>query len=242
MTRNPIWSRDELILALDLYMRHRERLPDNDSPEIIELSQTLNSLFSDKAKDATLFRNPNGVYMKLANFRAVDPLHTSQGKRGLSRGGHGAEEIWTEFSERSDELKLIATAIRSAAATNSLPANEEEVGFVEAAEGRLLTRLHCSRERNRKIVRNKREAVFRETGRLACEACGFDFKKTYGAHGSGFIEVHHILPLHMVKPGSRTNLSDLAVVCSNCHRMIHAKAKWLTMLELKCVLAGAQRD
>ena len=29
MARNPTWSRDELILALDLYLRHRERLPDS---------------------------------------------------------------------------------------------------------------------------------------------------------------------------------------------------------------------
>jgi hypothetical protein len=59
-------------------MRHRERLPDHDDVEIVELSQTLNSLFGKQAKDAALFRNRNGVYMKLANFRAVDPLHTSR--------------------------------------------------------------------------------------------------------------------------------------------------------------------
>jgi 5-methylcytosine-specific restriction protein A len=94
MARNPTWSRDELILALDLYLRHRERLPDNDATEIVELSQTLNSLFGEQAKDAALFRNRNGVYMKLANFRAVDPLHTSQGTwpfegRQRSRGALG---------------------------------------------------------------------------------------------------------------------------------------------------------
>ena len=104
MPRNPTWTRDELILALDLYLRNRERLPDSDDAEIVELSQPLNSLFGAQAKDANLFRNPNGVYMKLANFRAVDPLHMSQGKRGLLRGGHGVAEIWEEFSTRHDEL------------------------------------------------------------------------------------------------------------------------------------------
>jgi len=44
MVRNPAWTRDELILALELYMRHRDRLPDSDHLEIAELSQTLNSL------------------------------------------------------------------------------------------------------------------------------------------------------------------------------------------------------
>jgi hypothetical protein len=60
--------------------------------------------------------------MKLANFRAVDPLHTSQGKRGLSRGGHGVEEVWAEFAERPGELQALTTAIRAAAGSH-LPSN-----------------------------------------------------------------------------------------------------------------------
>jgi 5-methylcytosine-specific restriction protein A len=54
---------------------------------------------------------------------------------------------------------------------------------------------------------------------------------------AGFIEVHHLLPLHTLKPGSRTRMHDLAVVCANCHRMIHAKSKWLTLVQLKELLA-----
>jgi 5-methylcytosine-specific restriction protein A len=170
-----------LILPLDLYLRHRERLPDSDDAEIVELSQTLNSLFGEQAKDAALFRNRNGVYMKLANFRAVDPLHTSQGKRGLSRGGNGVAELWEEFSSRGDELKLIASAIRAAASDQTLIAvAEQDEGITEAEEGRLLTRMHRLRERNRELVKRKRDAVLRETGRLACEACDFDFNDRYG--------------------------------------------------------------
>jgi 5-methylcytosine-specific restriction protein A len=237
MPRNPTWTRDELILALDLYLRNRERLPDSDDAEIVELSQTLNSLFGDQAKDANLFRNPNGVYMKLANFRAVDPLHTSQGKRGLSRGGYGTEDVWTELSQHPDKLKLIASAIREAAAAGISQQLDDDDDIAEAFEGRLLTRMHLARERNRALIRKKREAVLRETGRLACEACGFDFDATYGAHGTGFIEVHHVSPLHTLKPGSRTRLQDLAVLCANCHRMVHAKPAWLTLLQLKELLA-----
>jgi 5-methylcytosine-specific restriction protein A len=241
MARNPTWTRDELILALELYLRHRERLPDSDDAEIIELSQTLNSLFGGQAKDANLFRNPNGVYMKLANFRAVDPVHSSQGKRGLSRGGHGVGEIWDEFSTRFDELKLIASAIRAAAADPEATAAEGEEEGAEAEEGRLLTRMHCVRERNRELVKKKRDAVLREKGRLACEACGFDFNHKYGEHGRGFIEVHHLLPLYALAPGSRTRMKDLAVLCANCHRMVHAKAKWLTLPDLKELLGQRSR-
>lgn len=96
-------------------MRHRDHLPDSDHPEIAELSQTLNSLFGRTARDAAVFRNANGVYMKLANFRAVDPRHTSQGKRGLSRGGQTTEQVWDEFSAQPERLKAAASAIRKAA-------------------------------------------------------------------------------------------------------------------------------
>jgi 5-methylcytosine-specific restriction enzyme A len=101
--------------------------------------------------------------------------------------------------------------------------------------------MHRVRERNRELVRRKRDAVLRETGRLACEACGFDFNEGYGEHGRGFIEVHHLLPLYALAPGSRTRMQDLAVLCANCHRMVHAKAKWLTLSELKELLAQRNR-
>ena len=103
------------------------------------------------------------------------------------------------------------------------------------------SRMHRVRERNRELVRRKRDAVLRETGRLACEACDFDFNDTYGEHGRGFIEVHHLLPLHVLKPGTRTRMQDLAVLCANCHRMVHAKTKWLTLTQMKELLAERAR-
>jgi hypothetical protein len=78
MPRNPTWTRDELILALELYLRHRERLPDSDDVEIVELSRTLNSLFGAQAKDARLFRNPNSVYMKRGRLSRVAGRSLSQ--------------------------------------------------------------------------------------------------------------------------------------------------------------------
>ena len=132
---------------------------------------------------------------------------------------------------------MIASAIREAAAAGISQQPHDDADIAEAFEGQLLTRMHLTRERNRALIRKKREAVLRETGRLACEACGFDFNATYGSHGTGFIEVHHILPLHTLKPGSRTRLQDLVVLCANCHRMVHARVRWLTLLQLKELLA-----
>ncbi|MGF7234005.1 MAG: HNH endonuclease [Frankia sp.] len=67
---------------------------------------------------------------------------------------------------------------------------------------------------------------------LRCEVCGFDFEKTYGSRGAGYIECHHIVPLHTT--GQRaTKLDDLALICANCHRMIHRGTPWLSPDELR---------
>ena len=56
---------------------------------------------------------------------------------------------------------------------------------------------------------------------MECEICNFNYSKKYGERGKGFIECHHKVPLHKLKPNTKTKLSDLALLCANCHRMIH---------------------
>jgi len=87
--KNPTWSRDELIVALDFYLKYRRQIPNKGDREIRELSDRLSTLgrilFGAPDTDTT-FRNPNGVYMKMMNFRALDPNYTEGGKRGLLAG------------------------------------------------------------------------------------------------------------------------------------------------------------
>src|SRR5687768_8614763 len=72
--RNPVWSRDELILALNLYMQHRPTFPDDRHPGVVELSRFLNRLAKvTGTSGGDDFRNANGVAMKLQNFRRFDP-------------------------------------------------------------------------------------------------------------------------------------------------------------------------
>jgi 5-methylcytosine-specific restriction enzyme A len=64
-----------------------------------------------------------------------------------------------------------------------------------------------------------------ETGRLVCQVpkCEFDFEERYGELGKGYAQVHHLIPLHKApKEGRKVLLKDLAIVCANCHVMIHA--------------------
>lgn len=56
-----------------------------------------------------------------------------------------------------------------------------------------------------------------------CMGCGFNFEKAYGDLGKGFIEVHHIVPLADAGKSITDPSTDLIVLCSNCHRMVHRK-------------------
>lgn len=234
MAQNPSWSRDELILALDAYMTHRASIPSQSS----EVVSTLQSDVEAVARrlhtgDFESFRSLNGVYMKLMNFRALDPEHSG----GLPNAGAGDLAVWKEFSGAPKRLQSAADTIRSILQAPTKETDREAPDEVsEASEGRLVTRIHTSRERDRKIVRAKKAAVLKETGCLACEGCGFRFDKVYGARGEGFIECHHKAPVSSLAVGQKTRLKDLAVLCSNCHRMVHVTKPWLTLDELRALL------
>jgi 5-methylcytosine-specific restriction protein A len=236
--RNPPWTRDELILALDLYVASKGNPPGKDSLGVVELSNLLNQIDSQIAQHASDFRNPNGVYMKVMNFRRFDPVYIALGKKGLQRGNRLEEEVWNSFANDPAKLGQTANAIRLNVSKGPIPIapNEEDDELEEAEEGRILTRIHRSRERSRELVEKKKAAALKLRGRLRCEACSFDFKAVYGPRGERFIEAHHIKPVHTLLPDSKTRLEDLALLCSNCHRMVHVQRPWLTVEELKQLL------
>ena len=112
--------------------------------------------------------------------------------------------------------------------------------IAEAPEGRALTVSHLRHERSRALARVRKDRTLRTAGRLACEACGFDYAERYGERGHGFIECHHTRPVSELGNGAVTRLEDLALVCASCHRMIHARRPWLGMDELRAMV-GSKR-
>jgi|TARA_B100000315_G_C14417827_1_gene514075 5-methylcytosine-specific restriction protein A len=233
VSKNPNWSRDEHIVTLEFYLRYRPSIPSKESPEISELSDFLIRLQSKVGGDIPdKFRNTNGVYMKLMNFRRFDPDYEGT---GLPRGNKDEGVVWNLYSSRPDELRKISNTIRSFVASDTpipqkdIISDDEE----EGEEGQILTRTHRYRERDTKLVKRKKERFLKEHGSLFCDVCDFDFLKVYGDHGEGFIECHHTKPVSKLEVGERTKLSDLVLLCSNCHRMVHRKRPWLTVRELR---------
>lgn len=122
--------------------------------------------------------------------------------------------------------ELIYTAGRDAERSDSGVKESiaaDHAGIDEAfEEGHERFRLHREKERDPALVKAKRNEVLAQTGQLLCEACDFDFEDFYGSElGHGFAECHHRTPLASLEPGHQSRTKDLAILCSNCHRVIH---------------------
>ena len=246
MARNPTWIRDELILALDLYLEmdfgHNSGHVTAAHPRIVALSKSLNALPVHRAHpDAARFRNPNGVYMKLCNFLRLDPEYPG---RALEHGANRDKEVWNDFTNNRSYLRKTAAMIMDhvqshiakAAVSDAQVLVEED----EAPEGRLLTVYHKLRERNPKLSAKKKALVKKQRGFLSCEVCDFIPAQRYGPDSEACMECHHMVPLSQLGAQQLTRLRDLAIVCANCHRILHSPGRWPSVADLRQRLASGR--
>ena len=105
-------------------------------------------------------------------------------------------------------------------------------------EGKRKLVQHARIERNQNLVKQKKQSFKDLHGSVFCEVCKFNFEITYGERGKNYIECHHLVPVSEYKAEKETSLEDLALVCSNCHRMIHRTKNTLTMNQLKKLLSS----
>ena len=234
------WTRDETILALDLYLRMRESGVSKSKGEIEELSNFLQTLPIHPIYDRpTNFRNRASVSMKMNNFQSLDPAYTVDGRRGFRNRNKIDQFVWDDFIDDEEYLRKVANAIRENSGITAPALDEDESDRGDITEGKLLQRTHWYRERNRSVVKRKKAQAQKRFGRLSCEVCNFTFSEFYDSEiGDGVIDCHHKVPLSEISPGTRTKLSDLALVCSNCHRMLHKgeNKKYLALGRLKEII------
>lgn len=233
--RSPKWAWDELVLACDLLARSGwHELSDTD-PQVIELSELLRALPIYPADQrGTTFRSPASVRRKMADIATQHPGST----RRQTNGGRLDRDVLAAFLARPEEMHPEAEALRAGAWSGefeALPPVALDEGGV--TEGRLLERRHYVRERNPKLRAAKIDEALAQHGCVACEVCGFDFERTYGSRGTRYAECHHVVPLH-ASGETTTRLEDLAVLCANCHRMIHRGDPWLTPAELRALVVS----
>jgi hypothetical protein len=119
------WTRQELILTLELYFRFKGRIPDTNDPDVIGLSAMLADLciFGSKTTAGT-GRSKASIIFKLSNFRSLDPTARAAGKAGFINVANADIEIWKEFACNIDKLNLAAADIKASlldARTNITP-------------------------------------------------------------------------------------------------------------------------
>jgi hypothetical protein len=102
--------------------------------------------------------------------------------------------------------------------------------YLTVTEGKLRLVAHYARERNSEIVEIKKQQAI-SSNTLYCEVCSFSFIETYNVE---FIECHHRTPISQTGV-TKTTLNDLALLCANCHRMLHKKidGNFLSIEELR---------
>ena len=114
MPRNRPWSKEELILALDLYFKIGPK--DSGHPDVINLSETLNRLSDASTEgDPDKFRNPNGVGLKLSNFARLDGNYSG---KGMTHGNKLEPIVWDEFNNNRNKLETTVALIESSLSYN----------------------------------------------------------------------------------------------------------------------------
>ncbi|QQS03223.1 MAG: HNH endonuclease [Fibrobacterota bacterium] len=106
--------------------------------------------------------------------------------------------------------------------------NQSELAQVFKEGSRFLTEQYFNKRNLELICRKKDQSEF------ICEICSFKFADLYGEIGEKYIEAHHT---NMIANGERdSTLNDIALLCANCHSMVHRKTPPYTLNELKAII------
>lgn len=112
-----LWTRDELILAINLYCKLPFGRLHRLNPEVINLANLIG-------------RTPSSIAYKLVNFASLDPSLKARGIKGASNASNLDKEIWKEFFNNWDDLpfeseKLLAEKEHTTVEKlNRIPENE----------------------------------------------------------------------------------------------------------------------
>ena len=136
-----------------------------------------------------------------------------------------AIEAYIRFYAQKHNINLDAISLPEDYSDEQPDQDEEEK---QRLEGRMTEAKVLRRQRNRQA----RQQCLEASG-YKCYICGFDFEKTYGEIGKGFLEVHHTKPLATYDDEHPIPQSELCALCSNCHSMVHRKKDVLDVELLK---------
>jgi len=95
MAKRILWTRDQLLVALNIYEKIPFGLFDEDQPVIRDIAKRLK-------------RTPASLAMKLGNLASLDPATHARGRKGLPGASNLDREIWGEFQENRETLAPVS--------------------------------------------------------------------------------------------------------------------------------------
>ncbi|MCO5230360.1 MAG: HNH endonuclease [Chitinophagales bacterium] len=93
-----LWTKDELILVFNLYLKLPFGKMHTKTSEIIDMANLLG-------------RTVNSIAIRLTNFAACDPYHQNRGVKGMVGGIKQCQPIWDEFFNNQEELIFLSEQI-----------------------------------------------------------------------------------------------------------------------------------
>lgn len=226
---NPDWTREELILALDLYYNLNQGQMHKGHPDVIKLSNELRVLnFHKHIPDKTKFRNPSGISRRLGNFKTMDSSYSG---KGLRNSGKLAKEIFIEFSNNRNKLKKEADLIRQLYLKNEIKSKVSEE--IDKYNTDYFYKYHKNRETDPLVLKVKKSIVNADYKKLKCEVCGFDSVEFYGEIADDLMEIHYNKEFNEEKEILLNDINDFIIVCSNCHKVLDKHFGFLDATDLK---------
>jgi len=223
------WTYEEVVLAGDLVATNDWKGLRKDDPRVADLSSLLRAASIHPVEGRSdNFRSINSIARKTYDIATLHPDYDGEATKG---GRHDAKVLW-EYMSEPERMHALAHAVRASLlkqAVASLNSTDLEVLSTQAGMPHALAHLH--REQDGRARSLRIDTALSMEGALRCEVCEFDFAHVYGELGKEYIEVHHVRPLHEPGPAN-TRPEDLALLCSNCHRMIHRAQPWLNPAQL----------
>jgi 5-methylcytosine-specific restriction protein A len=160
--------------------------------------------------------------------KALDLGGTSDLSRGYEAGNILAKRYDADGLPPQTDLAgdlqhfLELYSMYKAAYVGQVGTGDDEPDDTTSWEEKKKFRWHRRAERDRKMAQKAKEFHG-----YRCQVCNFDFQEHYGDRGVEYIEAHHIVPFAALvaspEPAILDYREDFAVVCANCHRMLHRK-------------------
>ncbi|TAE20937.1 MAG: HNH endonuclease [Cytophagales bacterium] len=158
MAKSPNWTREELMLAFNLYLKLSFGQMHKGNDRVKKLADILGR------------RTPDSVAMRLTNFASVDPYHQQRGVKGMSGGYNQVKPIWDEFVNNQEDLVFESERILADYQNKTIEESYPEIEFdLQDLKGEVKTRLVKTR-----VNQNVFRQMILKTYQNQCAVSGID--------------------------------------------------------------------